>query len=433
MPNIVTNELRIFNAEQFVESLGETANSKIYLFIGRPQVWSNEASPPTPANTIISDFEIWDDMIAMRRINSDDVNLVIPRKNWVTGTTYNTYSNNANLFSTNFYVMTDQYKVYKCINNNRNGASTVKPTSTATSIFTTADKYQWKYMYSLTDLEVLKFETSDFIAVRTDSTVSAAAIDGGIHYVELINGGSNYYNVANLKVNIVGDGSNANIVANVNTSNVITDFIVYNPGFNYRYANVVIAGGGGSGASARAVISPRGGHGYDNASELGGFYAMVNGRLNYAFGEGDFPVENEYRRIGLIKNPKSRALNADAQELTLNTNYGIKLIDVTGTFTLDEFITGASSKANAFVVTSNIIGTNAFIRYIQANNLTSNANSFIIGDIITGQSSGASGNVSAVILPEAIHDTGKVLYVNNRTAIPRRYDQAENIHIVIEF
>jgi hypothetical protein len=37
------------------------------------------------------------------------------------------------------------------------------------------------------------------------------------------------------------------------------------------------------------------------------------------------------------------------------------------------------------------------------------------------------------VAPEIQHNTGKALYVENRSKITRQADQAENIHIVIEF
>lgn len=433
MPSIVTNELRLYNAEQFVESLGETANSKIYMFIGRPQSWTTDSSPPTPNTIMTADYEYWDDMIAMRRINSSDVSLVVPRYNWTSGNVYTQFNNESNILSTQFFVVTTENRIYKCINNNNSGSSTVKPTGTSTNIIDTADGYKWKYMYELTDTELLKFYTNSFIAVHTDSTVSAAAIDGGIHNVIVLNGGSNYSNTANLIVTVTGDGSSANITANVNASNVIVGFNINNPGTNYRFANITISGGGGSGANAKAIISPRGGHGYDPSSELGSYYTMINGRLNFALGSGDFPVVNDYRRIGLIKDPKVRSSNTVAEVLTMNTTYGIQLTGVTGLFTIDEFITGGTSKANAYVVSANVAGSNTYIRYIQQNGFTSNSTIFSVGEIVTGQGSSATGNVSSVHYPEAIHDSGKVLYVNNRTPIVRRFDQSESIHLVIEF
>jgi hypothetical protein len=56
-----------------------------------------------------------------------------------------------------------------------------------------------------------------------------------------------------------------------------------------------------------------------------------------------------------------------------------------------------------------------------------------VGNGITGLTSGATGRIRQVINPEVTRFTGKVLYIENRPPITRSFDQAENIHIVIEF
>ena len=69
--------------------------------------------------------------------------------------------------------MTDDFNVYKCLDNNSDAASTVKPTGTSTSILSTGDGYKWKYMYTLSASQQTNFLSTDFMAVATDSTVSA--------------------------------------------------------------------------------------------------------------------------------------------------------------------------------------------------------------------------------------------------------------------
>ena len=84
--------------------------------------------------------------------------LLARRIDWTTGTVYDQYddgltttttanSGATTLSAANFYVLTDEFNVYKCMNNNANGQSTVKPTGTGTEIFETSDKYKWKFMF----------------------------------------------------------------------------------------------------------------------------------------------------------------------------------------------------------------------------------------------------------------------------------------------
>jgi hypothetical protein len=204
-------------------------------------------------------------------------------------------------------------------------------------------------------------------------------------------------------------------------------------GQNYTYANVTITGGGGSNALARAVFSPYYGHGYSSADELGAFYVMINSRLDYAEGNGDFPIQNSYRRIGVIANPISNLTSTIATETTLRSSYELKISNATGTFTLDEIITGGNTNTKGVVLTSNVVSGNTYVRYVQPNELYSSNAAFVIGETIRGNTSMSSGIVTKIYLPNVIHNTGKVLYIENRKQITRTLDQAENIHTVIAF
>ena len=177
MPAIITNKFRIHNQEQFVESFTESSPNVYYLGIGRPQAFATstrgdsrtdnegtDAAPLTPVDSIGDEFYTFDDMLAAKKVTSTDVSIVIPRRNWTTGTVYDYYrhdygnrvtggtttqaanSGATNLFDATFYVMSSTFNVYKVLDNNGNTASTVEPTGTSSSILTTGDGYKWIYM-----------------------------------------------------------------------------------------------------------------------------------------------------------------------------------------------------------------------------------------------------------------------------------------------
>jgi hypothetical protein len=190
MPALVTNKFRIHNAKQFVEAFDEVTatsgaavsdasgllNTNMYLFIGKTTAWSDDSAPPSPTDAVANThYEHWRDMIAAKKISSSDVSHVIPRKNWTNNTSYFAYTDTeADLFSQDFFVMTDEFNVYKCLANNETtsgGAvgttSTVKPTGTGTSLISTADGYKWKFLYQISASDALKFVTPNYIPVRT--------------------------------------------------------------------------------------------------------------------------------------------------------------------------------------------------------------------------------------------------------------------------
>lgn len=204
MPGIITHKFRLNNAAQFYESLTEAANinTRYYIFLARAHAWTSDASPPTPTDSVQnSDYNIWRNMLATKRVTSSDVTHAVPRYNWTTGTVYTPYSHhNATLYSSQYYVVTDDYNVYKCIDNNNGATSTVKPTSTSTSIFKLSDGYRWKFMYNITASEVLKFVSTNYIPVKTLSandgsnqwSVQQAAVNGSIDFIKVTANGSGY-------------------------------------------------------------------------------------------------------------------------------------------------------------------------------------------------------------------------------------------------
>ena len=431
MAAIVTNNFRFHNAEQFTEAFTETSGNNMYLFIGRPIAWSDENSPDTPVDSTLNSFNHWDDMIALKRVTSSDIKYVIPRYDWTSGTVYTEYSDTlGTLFDSEFYVLTDDYNVYKCLFNNSGVASTTKPTGTSNSVLTTADGYKWKYMYTVTAGDALKFLTTDFMPVTTDSTVSAAAVDGSVQVIKVTNGGSGYVSAPN--VIISGDGANCTATATI-TSNAVSSITVTNVGSGYRKASISFEGGSGANAAAKAVISPAGGHGYNAVRELGGLYIMMNTRLEYADGSGDFPVAQDFRKIGIIRDPQSYGTGNVATATTMNATKYLNVTSVSGTFSNDEYITGGTSGANARVVATTVSGSNSTVRFMQANTLSGNYTAFTVGETITGASSGASGTVGGVANPESQRYTGDVIYVDQRKAISRASDQVESIHLVVEF
>lgn len=436
MAAIVTTKFRLHNANQFIEAFSEAAPSNLYLFIGRPQPWAVDTVPPTPSDDLESEYGAWDDMIALKRIQPSDVKSAIVRRDWTSGVVYDEYRHNysatntsnsgaTQLFDSTFFVFTDDYNVYKCLSNNGNTASTVKPTGTSTSIITTGDGYKWKYMFTVTPGDTLKFVTTDFIPVTTDSTVQAAAVDGAIHVVRVTNGGSGYTSAT---ATIDGDGTGATATV-VITSGQVTAVNITDPGSGYRRATITIVGDGID-AQAEAIIEPFGGHGFDAEEELGGYYVIMNTRLEYDDGSGDFPVSNDYRRIGVIRDPLNYGTTTVATASTLTATKSIILATgVTGTFAVDELITGGTSGATGRVVDYN--ATTRVLRYYKSS--AENFEPFVVGETITGGTSGAVGTSESLGNPEAEPNSGDIIYVEQRRPITRASDQVESISLVVEF
>jgi hypothetical protein len=444
-----------------------------------------ETAPTTPGDSVLNEFKNFDDLLAAKKITSTDVSYVVPRRNWTTGTTYDIYrhdyeeyvtgststkitsnSSATTLFDSTFYVVTTDRNVYKCLDNDGNTASTVEPTGTSTSVITTGDSYKWKYMYTLSASQQANFLSTDFMGVSTNSTVSSAAVDGALDIVKIKTAGSSYTVSGGgtsgtiTAVPIRGDGTGG-ICSVTLTSGAVTAVSVTTRGSGYtsgyiRNADIIAAtnaGGAGSGAELDVIIPPKGGHGFNAIEELGGFFVMLNTSLEgtESTNSGDFTAANDFRKITLIKDPKNAAGSA-ASAATLRGTYAIRINSspTPGTFTADEEINQASTGAVGKVVEWD--ATNRILYYVQTRHndagadANGNVTAFSGTNVITGQTSSATGTPEATTstvnnvsftsgysAPELKHDTGEILYVENRTKISRATDQTENIKLIIEF
>ncbi len=142
MNAILTTKTRLNNAEQFKESFGESGEI-YYMTLGRVTPWDTETSPDTAVNTLYNEMSIWYNMFGGKNIGGSDVSAVIARRNWTTGTSYKRYDDrDGTIMASAFYVINDNYHVYKCIDNNNGDVSTVMPTGTGISVITLADGFK---------------------------------------------------------------------------------------------------------------------------------------------------------------------------------------------------------------------------------------------------------------------------------------------------
>lgn len=433
--------LEVFNAKQFKESVSEPSSSNLYFTYGQAVAWANEAAPPQ-ANTSVAAFnEVWANMQGGKKITGNDIRHVVPRFTWSSGTVYNYYDHmteSKELKSANnkFYVVTDSWNVYKCLANNNGKASTVKPTSIiTTSDFQTVDGYVWKYMYTLTAQEQERFTTTTFMPVKTLSVddgslqwlVQNNAISGAIHNLVLTNFGSGY-TANNIYITITGDGQDANAYAVRNvTTNTISSIVVDNKGIDYTYASVTIQAANGSGATARAIISPQGGHGSDPLTELGGSYLLINTLIENTE-SGQLSVANDYRQISILEDPLVYASSNVAANSVVSQVIAVTLNGSSNEFIEDEWVYQGGNLASA-TFKGIVVEWDAVNNIIYLSNVEGSSTS----DLLIGDTSGAARYLIAVSTPDLQPLTGKLLYIDNITPIQRAVDQTEDFKIVLSF
>ena len=517
MPSLVTDNFRVFAAEQFIESLEEPYNSsntpesdasaaaqayrsKLYLFTGRSQNWTlekydgvssvTEFSPPEPYDSFNDLNEVYDDMISLKRVNRADLSQVVRRINWQTGVKYDMYRDDyskvnpslngqTSLYESQFYVVNSDFKVYKCIfngtdaDNTTGKVSTVEPTGTETTFETDGgDGYIWKYMYTISISDYVRFVSSDFIPVKTDSSVAAAAVDGAINQLVLTNKGSGITNNT-YYCPILGDGSGA-VAKFIVTSGSVSTVAIQSAGTGYTRGKVILTEGYASESNALSrtgsvtslsitvdvVIGPPGGHGSNPALELGGFRVMINKSLDFLEGDGDIPVNSQFRRFGLISDPQNLS-SEDLTSTTATACFAVKF-PLTGTgapsgdFAAGQKITQTTTGAIGRVIHYDTVSK--VLRYYQNEWLDADSNQSTAfryknipfsgtNQITNGASPAVTGTPDATAdslsfgvnftngyaTPEVKKNSGNIIYVENRKAVNRSNDQIEDVKLVVEF
>lgn len=130
--------------------------------------------------------------MGIKKINSSDVVRVIRKIQWKSGKKYDMYRHDYSVYNTapvtsatrlydsNYYVINKDYRVYICINNgsapsnaNAGVVSTQEPLHTDLSPRKESDGYSWKYLYTLSPADVLKFDSTDYVSVPNDWTTTS--------------------------------------------------------------------------------------------------------------------------------------------------------------------------------------------------------------------------------------------------------------------
>ena len=177
---------------------------------------------------------------------------------------------------------------------------------------------------------------------------------------------------------------------------------------------------------------------------------MLNKSLTGLEGTSDITVSNDFRRIGVVRDPTNFGTTTVSSATTLRNVKVAHGSSSSGTFTADEEINQASTGAVGKVVEWD--ATNKLLHYVQTRfpdvgtDSNGNATAFSGTNTITGQSSSATlspssstSTVNSVALTsgyansEIQPDSGDIIYIEQRSPIARAADQTENIKLIIEF
>jgi hypothetical protein len=369
--------------------------------------------------------------------------------------------------------------------------STQEPLHTDLSPRKESDGYSWKYLYTLSPSDVLKFDSTDYISVPNNWTTTSDseivrvrnnATDGKIETI-LIEEQQiyNYYGTLT-NVPIRGDGSGGYATVTFDEESKPVSVDVTNGGSGYTYATLdldsILPSLTGNKAIFNVIIPPAGGHGADVYNELGANKALIYGRIENDPTNPDFIIGNQFSRIGIIKNIKSFGSQSFFTGSTGSGVYAAKLTTNVSE-TLDSIMTQPGSNAVGNLVSfdsttkvaryiqprTNLIdtyqvGSKNVIDYHYADSSTGiqtstryaftefspttitidsssysvdtsfNSNNVTVGSVTYYLGQDFNNGLSS---PDINIKSGEIVYVDNRSSVTRASQQREDIKIILEF
>jgi len=397
--------------------------------------------------------------------------------------------------------MNKDYRVYVCINNGAAGISTIASASLDEPTFTdlepsaagvSGDSYLWKYMFTVPPADIVKFDSTEYIAVpnewetttNADITVvrnngDSSANNNQIKVVSIDESGVGYSFLSSpIEVDIVGDGTGGKVRILTNTNGQIISAQVTQGGTGYSYARVDLSSINGAAtkfAKLSPIIPPSLGHGYNAYKELGTDKVLIYTRFDSS--SYDFATDTKFAQVGLIRNPTAIGA-AGTNYLQTSEFSGLKALKFSGNTSqtlgigtqIEQNISGVGT-ARAYVASYDI--DTKVIKYFQdrslsynqlthdqtdsrevnnqapvldfqstANAVTSTAFSVNIDQTFSGISTTTpAGKVvdlgaqftNGLADAEINKRSGEIIYLDNRPSITRNVRQKEDIKIVLEF
>ena len=278
MAAIVTDQFRILNASNFIDSV-TGGNDSYYVFLGldnpvqdafgRTTDWNTNA--PNPTDNLKYSSHYRDTSLFGKKITSSNIRRLIRKVTWTSNTSYEMYrhdysiqnptpnSNSSRLYDSNYYVINSDFRIYICIYNCSSGTivkcgkSQDEPTFTdlePSAAGTSGDGYIWKYLFSVSPSDIIKFDSTEYVVVpndwktSTDSQIVSVRENGNsgptnpnqIKKVYIASGGGGYSEVVKT-VDILGDGVGGRVSIKV-SGGKITETQVVAGGYGYTWGIV---------------------------------------------------------------------------------------------------------------------------------------------------------------------------------------------------
>jgi hypothetical protein len=251
------------------------------------------------------------------------------------------------------------------------------------------------------------------------------AIPGSIDRIDILHNGIDY-SYAN--ITITGDGTGCTAHA-ILKEGAIDRIIIDNSGYGYTYATVTITGNTNAvQAYANPVISPLEGHGKNAVKELFSKNIILSTTIARDKNQG-FIVNNDYRQLGIVKNPLLYQSTTRYTQLT-----GSPCFSVTGDFIYSiiekDMILTSSNGAKYIVIAKPEIEPTGSIFQILVQTLD---NELIFPNTVVTYNNINQATISTVHTPTIDKYSGDIMFIDNRQAFQPTLEQTISIKTIINF
>ena len=314
MSTLITDTFRQQIARNTLTVFSDAAES-LYLFYGKSLEWDTYDTPPELLQSTFNENKIKSNILALKKISARDITLAVPRVEWSSGTVYDYYTDQESMVGKNFYMITDENHVYKCLENNNDDpyGSSEKPTHTDPSNPPIEeDGYVWQYMFTVSEPIQRKFNNPNYIPIDINDpdikVITASAVPGTINKILLDDRGQNY--------SLVG-------LTTDSTFNIIPLYVLGN-GDEVATAKIRITGITETGGINTSITEPSG-------LEIAGHFEITDRGNGYSIANHvDGAYENDGAWIPVLLRQIS------SQTISVNTDsefeyaYGIAKVNVDG-------------------------------------------------------------------------------------------------------
>lgn len=416
MAALITDQFRLLNVNNFVDSVQDTTNS-YYIFaslpnptvavgFGRTSDWNTKSTgPPAPIDNFNYTNHVYDTMLYGRKVTASNVRRIIRRVDWQQGTIYEKYrhdysvnnlspvTSSSRLYDARYYVLNSDFRVYICIENgstatNRTGSSSqdepkftdLEPSKAGES----GDGYIWKYLFTINPSDIIKFDSTEYITLpekwgdSIDPQIVSVRDNGNsdinenqLKHISVENQGFGYGLGLNTEVDILGDGEGGKAVITTDSSGRITRAQVSAGGKGYSYGIIdlgpIQSGSLSEFAKLIPIIPPSKGHGFDLYKELGAERVLLYARFDDS--TKNFPTDTQFAQVGILKNPTSIGSTQLFSSSSFSATGALKLTNTSGNLQIGDQIKQTVGATTAFGYVASYDEETQVVKYIQDRSL----------------------------------------------------------------